>query len=123
MLGYPDKTADKVKEILSSMYTTSPDGICGNEDVGQMSAWYVLSALGIYETEPGSGRYWLGYPLFSEAEISVPGGTFRIIAEREEKNKGSHIKDATLNGKPLSDRFITYADIMKGGELRLKMKD
>lgn len=123
ILGYPDKTADKVREILSTMYTVEADGICGNEDVGQMSAWYVLSALGLYEVEPGSGRYWFGYPLFNEAEITVPGGAFKIIAERENKEKGTHIKEAYLNGKALTERCITYADMMNGGELKLIMKD
>lgn len=123
MLGYPDKTADKVREILSSMYTDAPDGICGNEDVGQMSAWYVLSALGFYEVEPGSGRYWIGYPLFDEARLSVPGGIFRIIAQRDKEGKGIHIKETLLNGKPLGNRFITYADIMRGGDLKFIMKD
>ncbi len=131
MLGYPEKTADKVREILATMYTTAPDGICGNEDVGQMSAWYVLSSLGLYEVEPGSGRYWFGSPLFSEAEVEVPGGVFRIIAEGNDpasRMNGSsvpelrHIASATLNGNPLSERYITYADIMNGGELRFVMK-
>lgn len=122
MLGYPDKTADKVREILTTMYTTEADGICGNEDVGQMSAWYVLSALGIYETEPGSGRYWLGYPLFEKAEIDVPGGTFRIIAEKDDPKRQHYIDSAELNGKKLQERYIHYSDIMRGGELRLLMK-
>lgn len=117
ILGYPEKTADKVKEILSTMYTTETDGICGNEDVGQMSAWYVLSALGLYETEPGSGRYWMGYPLFGKADISVPGGTFSIIKE----GNGPYIKEATLNNTHVSDHYITYSDIIKGGKLRLTM--
>ncbi len=122
MLGYPDKTADKISEILSTMYSIAPDGICGNEDVGQMSAWYVLSALGLYEVEPGSGRYWFGMPLFSEAEISVPGGTFRIVAEGTSRGQ-KYIEKAILNGKELENRFIDYSDIMEGGLLQFKMRN
>ncbi|MGM9736095.1 MAG: GH92 family glycosyl hydrolase, partial [Candidatus Cryptobacteroides sp.] len=81
MSGQPWKTADKVREVLSTMYTTNAEGLPGNEDVGQMSAWYILSSLGFYEVEPASGRYWFGTPLFDRAEIDVEGGTFTIIAE------------------------------------------
>lgn len=122
MLGYPEKTAYKVHEILSTMYSTERGGICGNEDVGQMSAWYILSSLGLYEVEPGSGRYWFGSPLFSEAEIDVPGGKFSIVAEGNSSNT-PYIDKALLNGKELESRYIDYSDIMKGGELRFIMKE
>lgn len=122
MLGYPDKTADKVREILSTMYTAKPDGICGNEDVGQMSAWYVLSALGLYEVEPGSGRYWFGVPLFSEVEISVPAGKFHIVTEGNSQ-RHNYIDKAVLNGKELQNPYINYSDIMAGGELCFKMRE
>lgn len=121
MLGYPEKTADKVHEILATMYTTAPEGICGNEDVGQMSAWYVLSALGLYEVEPGSGRYWFGSPLFEEVEIDVPGGKFRITAEGSSPEK-RYIDKAILNGKELENRYIDYSDIISGGDLKFIMK-
>lgn len=121
MLGEPDKTADLIREIMATMYTTAPDGLSGNEDVGQMSAWYVLSAMGLYEVEPGSGRYWFGSPLFDEVEIDVPGGVFRIVAEGNGAEH-PHIESAYLNGKKLDDRFISYSDIMKGGELKFRMK-
>ena len=74
MLGQPWKTADKVREVLATLYRAEPDGLSGNEDVGQMSAWYVLSSLGMYEVEPAGGRYWFGSPLFDRAEVKVPGG-------------------------------------------------
>ncbi len=121
MLGYPEKTADKVREILATMYTTAPDGICGNEDVGQMSAWYVLSAMGLYEVEPGSGRYWFGSPLFDEVEIDVPGGKFKIIAEGNSPEK-RYIDKVMLNGKELDRRYIDYSDIISGSELKFIMK-
>lgn len=120
MLGHQDKTTSLVRRILDEMYTTKPDGLSGNEDVGQMSAWYVMSAMGLYEVEPGSGRYWFGYPLFDEVEIDVPGGVFRIVAEG---NRGGNacIRAVYLNGKELQDSYISYSDIMEGGELRFKL--
>ena len=121
MLGYPEKTADLVRRILAEMYTTLPDGLSGNEDVGQMSAWYVLSAMGLYEVEPGSGRYWFGTPLFDEVEIDVPGGVLKITAEGNGANH-PYIESAYLNGNKLEDNFISYSDIMAGGELKFKMK-
>ncbi|MBD5280174.1 MAG: glycoside hydrolase family 92 protein, partial [Bacteroides sp.] len=115
------KTADLVRRILAEMYTTLPDGLSGNEDVGQMSAWYVLSAMGLYEVEPGSGRYWFGTPLFDEVEIDVPGGVFKITAEGNGPDH-PYIESAYLNGNKLEDNFISYSDIMAGGELKFKMK-
>ncbi|MBR0322581.1 MAG: GH92 family glycosyl hydrolase, partial [Bacteroidales bacterium] len=81
MAGQPWKTADKVREVLATLYSAESDGLSGNEDVGQMSSWYILSSLGFYEVEPASGRYWFGTPIFDKAEIEVADGTFRIIAE------------------------------------------
>ena len=81
MVGQPEKTADKVREVLATLYRAEPDGLSGNEDVGQMSAWYILSALGFYEAEPAGGRYWFGTPLFERVEMKVQGGTFIIAAE------------------------------------------
>ena len=103
------------------MYSTDPDGLSGNEDVGQMSAWYLLSAMGLYEAEPGSGRYVFGTPLFDEVEIEVPGGMFRIVAEGNGADR-PYIGSAYLNGKKLKENFITYSDIMSGGELKFRMK-
>ena len=85
MLGQPWKTADKVREVLTTLYHDRPDGLSGNEDVGQMSAWYVLSSLGMYEAEPAGGRYWFGSPLFDRAEVKVPGGVFTITAENNSR--------------------------------------
>lgn len=121
MLGEPDKTADIVRRVMDEMYTTGPEGLPGNEDVGQMSAWYVLSAMGIYQVEPAGGRFWFGSPAVDEATIKVPGGTFRIIAHGNTA-KHRHIRRATLNGKKLDRWFIDYADIMRGGTLEFYMK-
>ena len=120
MLGQPWKTADKVREVLTTLYHDRPDGLSGNEDVGQMSAWYVLSSLGMYEAEPAGGRYWFGSPLFDRVEITVPGGTFTIVAENNSA-ANKYIQRVWLNGQPYTKPWIGHADVMKGGELRFEM--
>ncbi|WP_348715820.1 GH92 family glycosyl hydrolase [uncultured Alistipes sp.] len=120
MLGQPWKTADKVRQVLTTLYHAEPDGLSGNEDVGQMSAWYVLSSLGIYEAEPAGGRYWFGSPLFDRAEIDVPGGTFTIVAENN-SNENKYIRRVWLDGRPYTKPYIDYAEIMRGAELRFEM--
>lgn len=120
MAGQPWKTADRVREVLSSQYTVNPDGLSGNEDVGQMSAWYIMSALGFYEVEPASGRYWFGSPLFDKVEIEVPGGSFTIVAEgNSEVNR--YIREVSLNGERWSKGYIEHKDIVKGGNLTFEM--
>lgn len=120
MAGQPWKTADRVREVLHTLYTTNPDGLSGNEDVGQMSAWYILSALGFYEVEPGSGRYWFGSPIVDKAEIQATEGTFSIIAENNSP-ESKYIQSVTLNGKPYDKAYIEHSDIAAGGKLILKM--
>ena len=120
MIGQPWKTADKVREILTTLYHDRPDGLSGNEDVGQMSAWYVLSSLGMYEAEPAGGRYWFGSPLFDRAEVKVPGGVFTITAENNSA-ANKYIQRVWLNGQPYTKPWIGHADLMKGGELRFEM--
>lgn len=120
MLGQPWKTADKVREVLTTLYHAEPDGLSGNEDVGQMSAWYVLSSLGMYEAEPAGGRYWFGSPLFDRAEIDVPGGTFTIVAENNSA-ENKYIQRVRLDGRPYTKPYIAHADVIEGGELRFEM--
>lgn len=126
MSGQPWKTADRVREVLSDLYSTAPDGLSGNEDVGQMSAWYILSSLGFYQVEPASGRYWFGSPLFNRAEIKVgrdsAGGDiiFRITAENN-SDTNRYIQSITLNGKPYDKWYIDHSDIAAGGELVFTM--
>ena len=122
MLGQPWKTAEKVREVLTTLYHDQPDGLSGNEDVGQMSAWYVLSSLGMYEAEPAGGRYWFGSPLFDRAEIAVPGGTFTIVAENN-SSENKYIRRVWLNGRPYTKSWIGHAEVMAGGELRFEMDD
>lgn len=122
MMGRPQKTADLVREILASMYSTKPDGLSGNEDVGQMSAWYILSSMGLYEVEPGSGRYWFGSPLFDEVEVDVPGGVFKISAHGN-SSKNKYISEVRLDGKKYELPYIEYSDIIKGAHLEFYMTD
>lgn len=122
ILGQQHKAADRIREVLADLYSADRDGLSGNEDCGQMSAWYILSALGFYEAEPASGRYWFGSPLFDKAEIAVPGGTFTVVAHGNSADN-KYISSVKLNGKPYNELFINYSDIMKGGVLELEMTD
>ena len=122
LVGQPWKTADRIKEILHTMYTDQPDGLSGNEDVGQMSAWYILSSFGFYQVEPAGGKFVFGYPDFDKVEITVPAGKF--VIERENKGQqNNYIQGIVLNGTEYKKPWIEYADIMKGGELKFLMGD
>lgn len=122
LVGQPWKTADRIKEILHTMYTDQPDGLSGNEDVGQMSAWYILSSFGFYQVEPDGGKFVFGYPNFDKVEIAVPAGKF--VIERENKGQqNNYIQGIVLNGTEYKKPWIEYADIMKGGELKFLMGD
>lgn len=120
LLGEPHKCAERVRQIMSTQYRATGDGLAGNEDMGQMSAWYLLSAIGFYEVEPASGRYWLGSPIVDRAVLNVEGGTFTI----EVIGNGPHapyIKHISLNGTPYTLPYIQHADIARGGVLTLTM--
>ena len=119
--GQPWKTALRVREVLKTMYHDSVDGLSGNEDVGQMSAWYILSSLGFYQVEPAGGRYVFGSPLFNEASMNVGNGkTFRIIAHNNSK-ENMYIQSVKLNGKPYTRCYIDFKDIVRGGKLEFTM--
>ena len=119
--GQPWKTALRVREVLRTMYHDSVDGLSGNEDVGQMSAWYILSSLGFYQVEPAGGRYVFGSPLFNEASMNVGNGkTFRIIAHNNSK-ENMYIQSVKLNEKPYTRCYIYFKDIVRGGKLEFTM--
>ena len=120
MAGQPWKAADRVREVLSMLYHDAPDGLSGNEDVGQMSSWYILSSLGFYQAEPAGGRYWFGSPLFDKAEIKTEGGTFTVIAENNSA-ENKYIQKVMLNGQEYRKPYVDFADIKAGGELVLTM--
>jgi predicted alpha-1,2-mannosidase len=122
-VGQPWKTADKAREVMSEMYHDRPAGLSGNEDVGQMSAWYVLSALGFYQVEPAGGKYIFGSPVVDEAAIKVKDGkTFKIIA-RNNSAANKYIQSVTLNGKGYDKYYIDFGDIINGGTLEFVMGD
>lgn len=122
MLGQPWKAAERVREVLTTMYNDGEEGLCGNEDVGQMSAWYILSAMGIYQVEPAGGRYYFGSPLLNKASIKVPGGKFEFVAHNNSDNN-IYIKSIRLNGKPYKKNYIDHRDIMAGGKLEFFMSN
>ena len=102
------------------MYHDQPDGLSGNEDVGQMSAWYVMSTLGFYQVEPAGGRYFFGSPLFDKAVVKVAGGEFTITALNN-SDENRYIQSIRLNGQPYNKAWIDHADIAKGGTLEITM--
>ena len=120
MLGEPHKAADKVREVLTTLYFDAEEGLSGNEDVGQMSAWYIMSAMGFYEAEPASGRYWFGSPLFNEVKINLADGTFRIVAENNSA-ENKYIQRVWLNSEPYDKGWISHSDIKAGSELKFEM--
>ena len=120
MLGEPWKTADRVREVLSTLYHDQPDGLSGNEDVGQMSAWYVLSLMGFYEVEPAGGRYWFGAPYFERVQIAVPGGTFTVEAKNFAP-ENRYVQGVRLNGQPYDKPYISHETVMQGGVLEFEM--
>ncbi len=122
MLGAPHKTAERVREVMRTQYRDEPDGLPGNEDMGQMSAWYILSALGLYEVEPASGRYWFGSPIINRAELSVEGGTFTIEVLNNSATR-PYIKSIKLNGAPYTLPYISHTDLVKGGVLTIEMSN
>ncbi|MCD4681968.1 MAG: glycoside hydrolase family 92 protein, partial [Bacteroidales bacterium] len=110
-----------VRQIMDELYTEKPDGLCGNEDCGQMSAWYVLSAMGFYPVTPGDPAYAIGSPIFEEVSINLENGkTFKVIAENNSP-QNIYIQSATLNGKDYSKSYINHNDIIDGGELVFEM--
>jgi predicted alpha-1,2-mannosidase len=122
MAGAPEKTETMVRRIMSELYTVGKDGICGNEDCGQMSSWYVFSAMGFYPLNPADGRFILGSPALDQATISLPGGlSFRVVAKGNSPTK-VNVSEVFLNGEKLGRNYITYNEIMAGGELKFIMK-
>lgn len=122
-IGKPWKTAEKVRYILANFFSDQPNGLCGNDDCGQTSAWYVLSAAGFYPVNPAGGEYVLGSPLFSRTEFSLGNGKRFIISCENFGDHNIYIQKAILNGKPYDFSFIRHTDMLKGGELVLTMAD
>lgn len=122
-VGMPWKGAEILRRTMDIMYDDQPDGLCGNEDVGQMSAWYILSTVGLYQVEPSGGRFIIGSPLFSQAVLNVgKGKTFTVKAIGNSK-ENIYVQSATLNGQEYDKSYIDFKDITAGGTLELHMGD
>ena len=120
-VGQPWKAARLIRQTMSEMYNDELDGLSGNEDVGQMSAWYILSAMGLYQVEPAGGKYIIGSPIVDKATMNVGDGkTFTIVCPDNSK-ENIYVQSAKLNGKPYTKSYIMYDDIMRGGTLELQM--
>lgn len=120
-VGQPWKTADLIRRIDDEFYTTKPDGLCGNEDVGQMSAWYVFSALGFYPVNPANGAYVFGTPLVNAATINLPGNKKFTITVVDNNAANKYIQKVVLNGKAYSKSFIEHKAITAGGTMQIYM--
>ena len=119
--GYPWKTQELVHRICSEFYRNAPDGLIGNEDCGQMSAWYIFSAMGFYPVTPGAGFYAFGTPVFPRASIRLENGKTFTVRALNLSDKNIYIQSVTLNGKPWTKCYLMHTDIAKGGELALTM--
>ena len=120
-VGQPWKTAKYAHEVLTKLYKNTPDGLCGNEDMGQMSAWYVLSAMGFYPVNPVSGQYEIGSPLFNQVKISLPEGKAFILTAKNLSDENIYVKSVTIDGKPWNKSYITHQQIIDGANVELEM--
>ena len=123
LAGRPDRTEELIREIFDTQYHPYPEGLCGNDDCGQMSAWYIFSAMGFYPVDPVSGKYIIGAPQMPRITITTPSGKdFTVIAENiSDANK--YVESVTLNGEVLDRNYLTHDEIINGGELHFVMTD
>ncbi len=119
--GVAWKSQEIIKRAVNEFYTSKPDGLCGNDDCGQLSAWYVFSAMGFYPVCPGSDQYVIGSPLFDKAEIALSNGRKFTIRAPGSGSRSPYVQSASLNGQDYPKSYINYTDLIKGGELVLKM--
>jgi predicted alpha-1,2-mannosidase len=119
--GEPWKTQERVRQIMDQFYKPTPDGLIGNEDCGQMSAWYVFSAAGFYPVTPGSTIYAIGSPLFPEVRFRFENGKSFVVKAHGASDQNVYIQSATLNGKPYLKSYLEHSEVMKGGELVLSL--
>ena len=117
----PWKTQELIPEIFERFYKPKPGGLCGNDDCGQMSAWYILNAMGFYQVCPGKPVYSIGRPLFNEATVHLKDGkSFKVIAHNNSRDN-KYVRSIVLNGNKLETPFFTHQDIVDGGTLELTM--
>ena len=120
-LGQPWKTQKLTNQILTTLYDNTENGICGDEDTGQMSAWYVFSSMGFYPMNPASQRYDIGSPLFDEVSMTLANGARFTVRTKNLSEENIFIQSAKINGSPLTQPYISYGDIIKGGKLEFIM--
>ena len=116
-IGQPWKTQRLVREIIKTQYSTAPNGYCGNEDCGQMSAWLVFSAIGMYPVNPADGKYSITSPWIKKATLHLENGNQFVISTENQSDKNCYIQSVSLNGKPYDKLILTHKDLMQGGEL------
>ena len=121
--GHPEKTQARVRMIMDTMYAPTVDGLCGNDDAGQMSAWYIFSSLGFYPVTPGSPHYALGSPLVKEAKIHLDNGKTLTIKANNQSWENVYVQSVSVNGKTLDGTLLSHQDIMKGGEIIFEMRN
>ena len=119
--GEPWKTQQRVRQVVEELYRSGPGGICGNEDMGSLSSWYVLSAMGIYAVTPGSPYYAIGSPLFGHATIDLENGKTFTIETRNNSHENKYIQSAKLNGNPLTRIWLSQKEITDGGIVSFEM--
>ncbi|MGE0089655.1 MAG: GH92 family glycosyl hydrolase [Bacteroidales bacterium] len=121
--GQPWKTQALVREIMNKLYLPTPDGLCGDEDNGQTSAWYVFSAMGFYPVCPGSNQYVIGSPLFNKITLNLENGKTFIINAPSNNSENNYIEDTKLNGKVFTKNYLNHQEISNGGIIEFKMSD
>ncbi|PHS07185.1 MAG: sugar hydrolase [Kordia sp.] len=119
----PEKTQERVRMIMKTMYAPTVDGLCGNDDAGQMSAWYIFSSLGFYPVTPGSPYYALGSPLVKKAKLHLDNGNELIIIAKNQSNENVYVKSITINGEKLNGKLLSHQVIMEGGEIIFEMSN
>jgi predicted alpha-1,2-mannosidase len=119
----PWKAQERVRMILKNQYHPAPDGLGGNDDCGQMSAWYLFSALGFYPVAPGSGQYQIGSPAIKTAIIHLENGKTLSIEAKQQSDKNVYVKKVVINGREMERRYFTYNDLISGGTIVFYMSD
>jgi len=121
LAGQPWKTQVRIRQVMSQLYQSTPDGLAGDEDTGQMSAWYVFSALGFYPACPGTDAYLIGSPIFDQATLTLAGQRQFVIAARNNGPQRPYIRAATLNSQPFNRVFLTHDELTAGGQVSFEM--
>ena len=121
--GAPHKTQARVRSLMETMYDNQPDGMAGNEDCGQMSAWFVISSLGLYAVDPVSAKYDIGTPLFDRVEISMAGGRTLVVEAKRESPNSIYVQSLTWNGTTVKGLNVDHSELVKGGSLLFHLGD